>query len=67
MSKKKESTSERQIHIAKLKAMYESGDIDQVLIPDDANVDRLIEDVVSGTSEPERRLSEMLKAPKSDG
>ena len=67
MTKKNETASERRVRIAKLKEMYESGKIDAVLIPEDANVDRLVEDVVSGSSEPERRLADLLKGSKPKG
>ena len=67
MSKTNETASERQARIAKLKALYEAGEMDAVLIPEDVNVDRLVDDVVSGTSEPERRLPELLESQKPKG
>ena len=61
---KRETPAERQARIAKLKAMYEAGEFDPTRVPNEVNLDRLVNDVASGTSEPERRLADLLKSPK---
>ena len=61
MPKKKESPEEREARVARLRELYVSGKIQDVLIPEDADVRRLMEDISSGDSEAERRLEELLK------
>jgi hypothetical protein len=64
MPKKKESQTEREARIARLQELYASGRIEEVLIPEDADVEQLIKDISSGSSEAERRLAELLKDPE---
>jgi len=64
MSKRKETKEQRMARVARLKALYEADRIDEELFPTDAELDQLVEDIASGTSEPERRLEELLKERK---
>lgn len=61
MSKKTESAEEREARIAHLKHLYDSGRIDEVLIPENADVSELVADIKSGRSEAERKLFELLR------
>jgi hypothetical protein len=49
-----ETEAERAARVKRLRLLYEAGRLEEVLIPPDADVRRLVEDVVSGSSEAER-------------
>ena len=61
MGKRKETAKEREARVERLRELYQSGKIDEVLIPDDADVGALVDDIASGSSEAERRLFDLLR------
>jgi hypothetical protein len=61
MVKRKETAEEREARVARLQELYRSGQIDSVLIPPDADVGALVDDITSGSSEAERRLLDLLR------
>ena len=60
MTKRDETPEQRKARIAKLTELYQTGRFDEVLIPEDADTTRLVDDLASGTSEPERKLFDLL-------
>ena len=60
MTKREETSEERSARIATLTELYRSGRFDEVLIPQDADPTRLIEDLAAGSSEPERKLFDLV-------
>lgn len=60
VTKREETAEERKARIAKLTELYREGRFDEVLIPEDADPTRLMEDLASGSSVPERKLFDLV-------
>ena len=60
MTERDETPEERKARSARLTELYQAGRFDEVLIPEDADPSRLVEDLASGTSEPERKLFDLV-------